>query len=604
MVERDTAPYQRIERLLGEDRCVILDGGTATELERIGLKGYRVNDNDLWGTWALYHAPYAAIEVHRRYLAAGADLISTHTWGIANAPERETQALVGSTRPVHWMDVARLGIRLARQAIEEAGKTGECAVAFSLNGDVDSPKRQGTLELLARIFENEPPDLILMETLSLIRENLTFPAVEMMLETGLPVWLSFRRCRHGVCGVYGQHWGGPEGDLFGRAARKFEKMGVGALLINCLPVDHVPGMLPWLRDFTDLPLGVYPNLGRYLDPGWLFDDQVGPAEYAQLALAWRDEGAQILGGCCGVTPEHIAALHETMEGVECGRRPRMAAGATTTQPVSELKRERPAELPQPWLDEQGRDLYPLPFPEIVVDRGVFRPTQGSFLIWKYLFNTGVGRGKRCLDVGCGTGILTVQLALNGAKHVQAIDIQREAVTNTLSNAFRNNVANRVSGEAIDLFRYHPDEKYEVIVASLYQMPVDPLGEVSGHRPVDFWGRNLVDHLITSLPKLMAADGVAYFMQISILSQLRTAELLEEMGLNTRVLDYAFFHFNSVFYENAEQIRRVEQLSDAYHLQLGQDDVIVMYLLEATWKQGEGVKDNTADQRVLGQGRKT
>lgn len=43
---------------------------------------------------------------------------------------------------------------------------------------------------------------------------------------------------------------------------------MGALLINCLPISHVPGMLPWLRDFTDLPLGVYPNLGRHLDLGW------------------------------------------------------------------------------------------------------------------------------------------------------------------------------------------------------------------------------------------------------------------------------------------------------------------------------------------------
>ena len=152
------------------------------------------------------------------------------------------------------MDIARLGIRLVRQAIAEAGKNGQCAVAFSLNGDVESQERQRTLELLTRVFEYDPPDLILMETLSLIRENITFSAVEMMLETGLPVWLSFRRCRHGVCGVFGQHWGGPEGDLFGHAARRFEKMGVGALMINCLPIDHVPGMLPWLRDFTDMPL--------------------------------------------------------------------------------------------------------------------------------------------------------------------------------------------------------------------------------------------------------------------------------------------------------------------------------------------------------------
>lgn len=108
----------------------------------------------------------------------------------------------------------------------------------------------------------------------------------------LPVWLGFRRCRHGVCGVFGQHWGGPEGDLFGRAAARFERLGVGALLINCRPADHVPGMVSWLRDFTDMPLGIYPNLGRYLDPGWQFDEKTGPQDYAEMALQWRDEGAQ------------------------------------------------------------------------------------------------------------------------------------------------------------------------------------------------------------------------------------------------------------------------------------------------------------------------
>jgi len=69
MSKSKTAPYQRIQTLLSKNRCVILDGGTATELERMALQGYRVNDNTLGGTWALYHAPHAALDVHRRYLA-------------------------------------------------------------------------------------------------------------------------------------------------------------------------------------------------------------------------------------------------------------------------------------------------------------------------------------------------------------------------------------------------------------------------------------------------------------------------------------------------------------------------------------------------------
>ena len=45
--------------------------------------------------------------------------------------------------------------------------------------------------------------------MSLVRSS-TYATVERLLATGLPVWLSFRRCRHGVCGVYGEHWGGPK----------------------------------------------------------------------------------------------------------------------------------------------------------------------------------------------------------------------------------------------------------------------------------------------------------------------------------------------------------------------------------------------------------
>jgi ribosomal protein L11 methylase PrmA len=78
-----------------------------------------------------------------------------------------------------------------------------------------------------------------------------------------------------------------------------------------------------------------------------------------------------------------------------------------------------------------------------VDPGGFEPTEGSFLIWKHLFRTGIGQGQRCLDVGCGCGILAIQLALNGARHVGAIDIQREAVANAMANAFRNGVDGRV-----------------------------------------------------------------------------------------------------------------------------------------------------------------
>jgi len=565
--------YARIAEKIAADRCVVLDGGTATELHGAGDRPG--DDENLWGTRALVHSPEMVAGVHRRYAQIGCDVISTNTWGLPSGLREDGPRLWESTRPVHWMDVARRGLGLVREAIDAEGRTGECAVAFSLNGEVDSPDGQETIRLLSRPLEEEPPDLILVETLSLVGPSI-YVTVETLLETGLPVWLSFRRCRHGVCGVYGQHWGGPEGDLFGRAARRFEEMGVGALLVNCIPPDHVPGMISWLRDFTDMPLGVYPNLGYLTNDGWRFDQEITGEAYAEMALAWREEGAQIIGGCCGVGPELIGAARERLADTKPGnRRPERlveANGAGIEPATTTIE-------PPRWKDLKGRDLFPLPVPEIAVDEGVFVPTQGSFLAWRHLFEERTGNRQRCLDIGCGTGILTVQLALNGAAHVHAIDIDEAAVANTLANAFRNGVADRVSGAAVDLYPWVPEERYEVIVASLYQMPVDPAEQVSTHRPLDYWGRNLLDHLITMLPEALAEDGVAYLMQLSILSQERTAALMAARGFEAKVVDYSFFEVTDLFQRSREHIAHVEQLTDAYHLTFGGQEVMVAYLLE-------------------------
>ncbi len=562
--------YRRIEQLLAHDQCVILDGATGTELPSTYSAGTPLAE-ELWGTRALIDEPDAVLDVHRRYARIGCDVISTDTWGLPALLLDNGNRHWRAAEPVHWMDVARRGVALAREAIDAENRTGRTAVAFSLNAAIDTPDGPDTVKLLRRVFEEEPPDLVLLETLSVVRPSLE-AVVNELVGTGLPLWLSFRRCRHGLCSVYGQHWGGPEGDAFGRAARRFEGAGVAALLVNCIPPDHVDGTISYLRDFTDLPLGAYPNLGYHTDRGWRSRTGIGSAEYATMALRWRAEGAHIIGGCCGVGPNHMEAARTGLAAT-----PR---GSETRRPVAVTPTRSPTRI-EPWTDDRGRTIYPLPVPELALHPKVFSPTPGSLVLWRYLFNHQVGAGQRCLDVGCGAGLQAIQLALNGAEHVHGIDREPTAVEYTLINAFRKGVADRVSADTADLYAWLPGERYDVVVASLFQTPVDPMRHLIGHRPLDFWGRNLLDHLITMLPEALTPDGAAYLMQLSILSQQRTAELLAENGLTGTVVDYGFFPMTEHFRDSYEQIAKVEAMSDAYHLPFGDPGTMVAYVLKVT-----------------------
>ncbi len=142
-------------------------------------------------------------------------------------------------------------------------------------------------------------DLILVETQNTVREAAA--ATKAATETDLPVFVSF------VCGLDARL---RSGEALKEAVAAVRPFHPAAVLVNCLPASAVPQALAELRSLLpETPLGVYANVGYYDETrGWVSTPMEQPETYAREAAGWREQGAKLLGGCCGTTPEHIRQI--------------------------------------------------------------------------------------------------------------------------------------------------------------------------------------------------------------------------------------------------------------------------------------------------------
>jgi S-methylmethionine-dependent homocysteine/selenocysteine methylase len=251
-------------------------------------------------TWAIYDLPERVLEVHRQYASAGCDVISTNTWGILGSIGSDRGRRPGRTGLPAWTVATRDAVALARQGIADAGRTGQCAVAFCLN-DAD-PLLAGEQVLLGLLWNIDPPDLVMVETLTGVPSPALASAIAEVAASGMPVWVSFRW--PGVRGVPGDaaQLPGEAPGSFARALADLEQAGVEAILVNCIPPYQTSQALVELAASTPLPIGCYPRLDEELDPG----------DYGEMSVGWRAEGARIIGGCCGVGPAHIRAVRDRL----------------------------------------------------------------------------------------------------------------------------------------------------------------------------------------------------------------------------------------------------------------------------------------------------
>ncbi|MGH7546245.1 MAG: homocysteine S-methyltransferase family protein [Gemmatimonadota bacterium] len=304
--------YDRVRDALRSGAWVLLDGAMGSELVRRGVR---------WRGHGLRTDPAAVQALHEEYITAGADIIRTNTFQL----NRRTYQNVFRS-PEHMRHIGAPGLEsrapdllkkaaeVARAARDRAGRPVAIAGVMSplehcfrpdLTPPADAARREHAE--IARALADAGVDFFILESMNTIAEARV--AAEAALDTGLPVWVSFVL--------------GPEGHILDRepleeGARAMQTLGVTVIGANCAPPDDITQAIPRIADGADRTVLAYAHIGHFDPPSWKFEfhPQFGgtaawpPARYAEAVQGWRTQGARIVGGCCGTTPDHIRAIRE------------------------------------------------------------------------------------------------------------------------------------------------------------------------------------------------------------------------------------------------------------------------------------------------------
>lgn len=246
--------------------------------------------------------------VHDDYIAAGAELIETNTFG-ANAFRLAEHELAGRVRELN-----RAGAELARQAADAAprrvwvaGSIGPLGTALAPAGPVEPERAEAAFRDQAQALIEAGVDALVIETMANPAEALLALRVARAL-TDRPI---FALATFGEDGLTATG-AGPE-----EVARDLEAAGAAVVGANCSTgpaqmLDVVGRMLAVAR----VPVAAIPNAGLPAVAGGRYHYTASPAYMAELMAQMVAAGARVLGGCCGTTPEHIRAMRAALDGRE------------------------------------------------------------------------------------------------------------------------------------------------------------------------------------------------------------------------------------------------------------------------------------------------
>lgn len=314
-----------------QQRILLLDGAMGTMIQQHGLqeadyRGTRFADwhQDVKGNndMLVLTQPEIITDIHRQYLAAGADILETNTFNATRI------SMADYAMQDYAQEINQVAAQLARQAADEfstaerprfvAGVLGPTSRTASISPDVNDPgMRNVTFDELVDAYSdathgllNGKVDLILIETIfdTLNAKAAVFAVQSVFAERAetLPVMVSGT-----ITDASGRTLSGQTAEAFYYSLRHAEPVAVG---LNCaLGPDLLRQYVADIAEVAETLVSAHPNAGL---PNEFGEYEMTPTEMAEHIEEWATSGlVNIVGGCCGSTPEHIKAMADAVAGV-------------------------------------------------------------------------------------------------------------------------------------------------------------------------------------------------------------------------------------------------------------------------------------------------
>jgi homocysteine S-methyltransferase len=331
-LETGTTTMNPILPFLERQGVVILDGGLATELE---ARGFALDD-ELWSARLLVEHPEAIRRLHRDYLEAGSDCVTSASYqatfeGFAQHGLAQSEAagllrlsveLAREARDDFWKEASNRRARLRPLVAASVGPYGAyLADGSEYSGDYGLDEA-ALVDFHRRRFEviaASGADLLACETIPSRVEARALARLLADSSAGPPgtaarrtaAWLSFS-CRDGRCLSDGSDLAATVAEI---EAEIEDSEGIVAFGVNCTAPRHVSGLISRLRQVTKKPIAVYPNSGEVWDgAGHCWAGLSSPLDLAAASAAWHAAGAKLLGGCCRTGPEQVRQIRERLLG--------------------------------------------------------------------------------------------------------------------------------------------------------------------------------------------------------------------------------------------------------------------------------------------------